>query len=235
MYRESPDINFIEAILGLTLQPGETTEVLFEDERPRYAYGCLLCLLVTVFTPIVAQHLKYGINLGNSEAMISLGIVVGMTVLVFLLAECLFLLVLGVRATIAQVFASLCYTFTPFTVGLLLIYLFNYFAHGSITVVDLLVTGSSNSNDRFLIILPYALMIIQLNCLLVFWYSLRAFGQIGAFSAAAIAFLSLIPFYASLIGGLFVGEMARPGTIEIFKRILLAPDLAAALQLQLAP
>jgi hypothetical protein len=71
-------------------------------------------------------------------------------------------------------------------------------------------------------------LIIELNALLVFWYSLRALGRLGVVSATALTILSVVPFYGSLLVGLLVGESARPGTIEIFKKILFAPELLTA-------
>ena len=93
---------------------------------------------------------------------------------------------------------------------------------GRLTLITLLLTGSG-SGDRFLRIVPIAVFVAQLNVLVVFFHCVRFAGSMQALTSFFVTILSLIPFYIALFIAMSIGEVARPGTIAIFQRVLISP------------
>lgn len=224
MRHEQPeDLNFLEAMVGLVFEPGETAETLFAHERPPYGLTLILCLLLSFFVPIVSQIIKYGYSVYNSDAIVSLIVIIFFTLLIFLFAEGLFLQLLGFDFSPARLFACVAYATAPMLICIWLIYGFNYLTNGRLTLITLFITGYGSVDDHFLQVMPYALFISQLLVLVVFFHSLKYMVRLQTFNALVTTVFSLIPFYGSLIVGLFFGELARPGTIHIFLKILNSP------------
>lgn len=221
--REREEISFIDAIFGLLFEPGGTVRTLLDYEKPPYGSTIFACLVLSIFVPIASQVYKYGSTIYNSSAILSLGLILFFTVLIFVLVEGLFLQLLGIQITIRQLWSTVAYCITPFILALWLIYLFNYLAMGRLTLVTLFMTGYSAVDDRFLRIIPIALLIAQLNILVVFFHSVRFIGNMESITAALVTFFSLIPFYVALLIALSIGEMARPGTLGLFEKVLLSP------------
>ena len=216
-------IGFVEAFLGLVLEPGTTTDVLYRQKSPPYAITLLLALIVTIFVPIAAQLYKYGFAVYRLDMVFPLFIIFTFTFLIFVLLEAILLFVLGVDSSVDDVIASTGYALTPLILAIWLLYLFNYLNNGSLTFVAYLLEGASGEVDSFIQIAPIAFLIAQLWVLLVFFYSIRAMGEMSGLSALLVTIVSTIPFLISLFIGLNVAELARPGTIEVFQKILESP------------
>ncbi len=221
--RDREEIGFLDAIFGLLFEPGGTVTALLNYERPPYAFTIFLSLIATVYTPIVAQIYKYGSSVFNGSALLSLSIIIVFTILIFVLVEGLFLQLLGIPIGLRGLWASVAYCITPFILAIWLVYLFNYLAMGRLTLVTLFLTGYSAVDDRFLRIVPLAMLVAQLNVLVVYYHCMRFMGQMEAISAVLVTFFSLIPFYVALLISISIGEIARPGTIGLFEKILIAP------------
>lgn len=215
--------NFIETLLGLFFEPSLTTESLFTKQEPPFAGTIVLCFLLTVFVPIFAQAYKYGVFIFDPSALLSLALVMFFTFLVFVLVEGVFLALVGIELSVRQLLALTAYCLTPFVLALWLVYLFNYLAMGRLTLVTLLMTGHVQADDSFMRIVPVAFIVAQLNMWLVLFHSLKYLGSMHLLTAIAITLSSLVPFYIALLIALYIGEVARPGTIEIFKSILISP------------
>jgi len=218
--KETP--SFLEAAAGLLLEPGQTIEELLKEEPPPYVLTFSLALILSIFVPLISQLTKFGITLLDSRVLGSVAIVFIFTFGLFILLEGVFLQLLGINFTVRKLFSILVYSVTPLTLALWLIYGFNYLAAGRLTIVSLLVTGYGSVDDRFLSILPVAVGVVQLMTL-VFYSGLRVMGALGGFTAFMIAVFSLVPFHLSLLTALFLGDVFRPGTINIFMRLLSAP------------
>lgn len=221
--RERESINFLDAIFGLLFEPGGTVRTLLAYERPPYGLTIFLALILSIFVPIFAQVYKYGMTVYNGSAILSLSLIVFFTLLIFVLVEGLFLQLLGIPFNLRTLWATIAYCITPFVLAIWLIYLFNYLAMGRLTLVTLFLTGYSALDDRFLRIVPVALFVAQLNVLVVFYHCVRYIGQMEPISGALVTAFSLVPFYVALLIALSIGEIARPGTLGLFEKILLSP------------
>ncbi|RMG43010.1 MAG: hypothetical protein D6719_04820 [Candidatus Dadabacteria bacterium] len=215
---------FIEAILGLFFEPGSIIERLLSVDRPRYAATILLCLFVTIFAPPIAQQIKYGTTVYRPEAILSIFIAIFFFILIFSLLEGLFLQIIGVEFEFRQLLAAIAYALTPLMLAIWLVYAFNYWASGSLSLVSYLVTGSLNIDDHFLRIIPAAFTVAVLWVLLLFYYSVRVIGDMHPLNAALVTILSVVPAFLSFWMGLLLGDLARPGTVEIFLNILVSPS-----------
>ena len=217
-YEEPP--NFLEAIFGLIGAPGGTTETLLSNDDPPYGFSIFFCLFLTLFVPIAAQIYRYGPTAYDSTAIFSIFFVVFITILVFLIIEGLFLQVLGLDLSLKQITAMIAYCTVPFMFAIWLIYLFNYFSTGDLSLLKMLMTGFSSEADRFLAITPLAFFVSLLMVLLVFFYSIRILGQMHVINAAGITILSVVPLYLAFIVALLLGNSIRPGTFDLFMLIL---------------
>ncbi|MBN8550281.1 MAG: hypothetical protein J0M12_13260 [Deltaproteobacteria bacterium] len=221
--RHQDQPNFLDAIFGLLFEPGSTVRSLLSAEKPPYGNTILLCFVLSVFVPIAAQVYKYGNTIFNSDAILSLSMIMLFTLLIFVLVEGIFLQLLGIHVTVRQLWSMVAYCVTPFVLALWLIYLFNYLAMGRLTLVTLFMTGSSLDHDKFIRIVPFAVLVAQLNVLVVFFHSVRYLGEMEWLTSALVTFLSLVPFYVALFVALSIGEIARHGTIALFQKVLISP------------
>jgi len=222
------DLNFLEALFGLMLQPGETSEELLGHKDPPYATTLLFCLLLTIFVPVFSQLVKYGMTVYDPEAIFSLFLVVTFSLLFFILLEGIFLRILRVEFNLKQLFATTAYCTAPFLLALWLIYFFNYLSTGRLSLLQIILTGYSSVPDRFIHIVPIALLIALLNILVVFFYCVRFIGQLHSISAMSITVLSSVPLLGSLVVGVIMGEFAHPGTANTFMRIITSPSALVA-------
>lgn len=215
--------NFLDAIFGLLFEPGTTVRTLLSYEKPPYGTTIILCLILSIYVPIVAQIAKYGSTIFNSDAILSLSLIIFFTLLIFVLVEGIFLQLLGIQVSVRQLWSMVSYCVTPFVLAIWLIYLFNYLAMGRLTLVTLFMTGSSLNHDKFIRIVPFAVLVAQLNVLVVFFHSVRYLGDMQWLTSVLVTFFSLIPFYVALFVAISIGEVARRGTIELFEKVLISP------------
>ena len=210
------------------LQPGETSEELLRSAPPPYPSTLLLCMLLSIFVPIFAQLYKYGQMLYDAEAILSLFLVVIFTFLTFILLEGIFLKIFSVDFSLRQLYASAAYSIAPLLLALWLIYFFNYISTGRLSILQLILNGRLDVPDRFIHVVPIASMIALVNALVVFLYCVRFLGQMHTVTALFLTLLSLGPFLVSVSVGIFLGELAHPGTAEIFFRVLTEPSALVA-------
>lgn len=223
-------MGFLEASSGLLFEPGHTVGALLEEDSPPFLFGILALLVLTIFAPIAFQLYQYGITTYNIEALSSLLLVFALTLVMFAIMESLLLIITGMRAPFFKVVACAVYAIAPLIVALWLVYLFNYLASGRLTLVTLLVTGASSIDDRFLRVLPLALLVVHLMVLVVFYHGIRALTQTHAITGFILTLLSLGPLYVAFMLALSVGEMVRPDTIRIFTQVLTSPQALTVFQ-----
>lgn len=227
---ERPPPNFLEALFGLMLSPGETVEDLLDRPNPPYGETLFVCVLLTVFVPVFSQIYKYGSGVYEVNALVGLFLCVAVTFFGFFCLEWLLLRLCRVQCATRYIFASSCYCLAPVLLTIWLLYLFNYLATGRLSVLHLVLTGQMLSPDRFLGVIPIAALIAYLMTLVVLFYCLRFVGEMYSETALLMTVLSLVPLAMALVLGIACGELVRPGTQEIFWRLIFNPAAFAALR-----
>lgn len=220
--RDTSGPGFFEAFLGLLLQPGETTEQLLSAPVPPYIVRFLILGVAALYVPLLFELNRYGLGLFQSDVLFSITILCFFSLLVFLVIEALFLNLLGVNISVPQLLGIIAYCLVPATLALLLIYLFNYLSVGRLSLIQYLITGNFEGEDRFIRVMPIVVAIVLMAMLLVFHYGIRFIGEYGHFTGIVLSAFSLLPLYVALLVGLFLAEIARGGTIKIFMRLLSA-------------
>jgi len=213
-------MTFSEAFLGLILTPGTTAGLLLERERPRHGVGVFVLFLFVLFLPVFYQIYKYRYLSGLGGSIISLCLIILLTCLMFCLIEWIVLALMGIEVTLRDVFTISAYSLAPVTMGLWLIYLFNYLTEGDLSVITMYLTGHMPAHDQFMQVIPATAFVLQLFMLLVFFYSIKYRGDLGGLSAFLISLFSLLPFYFSFLIAAFIGEGVRPGTVDILLSLI---------------
>lgn len=218
------NIGFFETCLGLLTAPGQTTEILFTNERPRHVVKLITLLMISVFGPIVWHVARYGFVVYRADVLLALLFIFAFTFLSFIFCEALFLRVFAVPAKIEQVIAIVVYSSVPMTMFFVFVYLANFYYNGSLSLVDVIMKGYLPTNDNFLRVLPFAWAVSHISALTVFFYAIRSVGGTHPITGLMLAVLSIAPLYAALIIGLGVAEMAIPGAFRLFQAVLINPD-----------
>ena len=214
------EINFIETLAGLILAPHETTGLLFQTKNPPFAWTLFLCLLLSIYVPIFAQTYKYGYSIAQPGVVLSLTLLIFFGLLMFLVIDGVFLQPLKVEFNMQMLFSCIAYSLTPLILCLWLIYGFNYLSDGKLTLITYILTGFGSLVDNFLKIIPYATSICLLWVVVVFLYGIKSMAQLNGFLSVCVTLLAVVPFILSSALGLFVGEMAYPGTARIVLTLL---------------
>ena len=204
-------LGFLDALFGLVTQPGETTEALFETDRPKHIIPFLLLFTFVLLGPMAYLSYRFDLAAYSPSHIYGFLIVGSLTLLGFVFLEGVMLFLCGVRAGIRDLFACAAYSLAPLSAALVLLYLFNYFTTGDFQLVRALF-GMQMPDGFFARFLPWAVFIIGLDMLLVLVFSLRALGDMHVLSAMCVAALSVIPLYGALLGAVIVAELALPGT-----------------------
>ena len=224
--KENP--NFLEALAGLIFAPGETVDVLLDTEPPPYGPTICLCLLLSIFVPILAQYAKYGMTIYNTDAVFALLLILFFSILFFALFEALFLKLLGADFPITSLLSAIFYCMAPVLLAIWLVYAFNYYTVGRISVLNLILMDSWPSGDVFLRVMPIVLGVVQLNLFLVFFYSVKKLCQMYSTTAFFVTLISLVIFWGSVMLSLLIAEMANTGTIRTFFKVVSSPSSLTA-------
>ena len=219
---------FFESLFGLMLAPGETVSSLLGAGSPPHAVALIGCFVLSVFVPIFAQIMKYGMTIYDLNAVLSFFLILLLGFLFFLLFEGVFLWLCRIEIGHGELFAAAAYCLAPFVLFLWLVYVFNFLSTGSLTLLVALLRGYVVAPDPFLRMIPIASALAFLMALIVFFHSLRILGRLNGLSAVLLTFCSIFPFLLSLGIALLTGEMVRQGTIKIFLTILSNPQALTA-------
>lgn len=216
--------SFVQALFGLIVEPNHTTKLLIDRPRPPYVLRFFALVLFTIFAPMAYQLYNFRTVFWRSDAILSLVLIFTFTVLVFILTETIFLFILGIPSSIWQVTACVAYAAVPLIFVTWLVYVFNYFTTGSLTLLNLLLWGQYPIDDAFIRLMPIALTVTQIIVILIFSYGLKHMGELSTPTSLLLTVFSLIPFYSALLVSVYIGELARPGTFAIFLRIIGSPS-----------
>jgi hypothetical protein len=224
-YRPDVDreITFAEAFFGLLLEPRLTTKRLLSKEPPPYIVGLFCLTLGACFGPIMFHYLRYNTTIFRPEAVVSLAVTFFFTIAVFILLETILLFLFQVEASVHQVAACVAYSLSPFTFIILIFYTLNFLQTGTVSLITILLGGASSPNDPFMKMIPYATLLAFAIIVIVFLYGLSYIGNLHFVSLLLLLTISIPVFYAALKCGLFIGDLARPGTTETLLNMISSP------------
>jgi hypothetical protein len=220
------NVSFLEALLGIFLQPRSVTRQLITRPHPPYIFGLILAFVATLFTPIITQAYYYR-SLGYSvNVTYSIFLLFVLFALFFTLLELILLRLFAVPVDGEKMVAIFAYALTPVTNVVWLIFLLNFFTNGSLTIVTRVLAGFGELDPRTLFFIPIALGAAQIISLIVFFNAIQELGKMHLFSCLFMAVISFIPLYVSLIMGMVVAEIVFPGTLANIVLITPWPDAA---------
>lgn len=219
-----PIPGFFHALLGLVVAPRSTTVRLFAVPSPPFSITFLILLLISVFEPVLVQQYKYGMSVYDLSAVLSIFLTFLFSFLIFMILELLLLRLFSVPCSFEQALALISYSLVPLILVIWVIYFFNYLTSGSITLAQYLVTGHVEGFDSFFDILPVVFSIAEFIVLVVFFFSIRALGQMFPITALGITAFSLVPLILAIILGMVLADWAHPGSMAAFMRIIDTPQ-----------
>jgi hypothetical protein len=214
------EIGFFDTLFGLVTQPGETTNILLLQSQPKFIKRLLALVYVTLFGPVIYYIIKYGTDVYNPTSVYGLIVVLSLSIMFFVLFEAILFYLSGIPYSIRQVFALTAYSLTPLIAVFILIYIFNYLSTGSLSFVSLMLNSGSMRFDRFLRIIPYALIIAQINVLVVLTHGIKYLGDMHFSTAFLFSLFSLGPAYISLWIAVKIADIGLPGTKENISEFL---------------
>ena len=219
MRRYTPEkLSFGEAFFGLILEPRATIEALFQEESAEHGLSMLVTFLAALFLPMLLWGPRYGAASETIPATYSFALLVLLTILVFFMFQGWLFMVLGIECSAWNRFTIIGYCCAPLVIAVVVVYSFNYFSSGYISLLRVLITGQWGHATRFVKVLPIALILAQLAALAVYFYSIRAACGLHTVSALAVTVVSLIPFYLSFSLGLLGAQFVHPGILEVVLR-----------------
>ncbi len=204
----------------MTTEPYATVLQLIETRPASIPYKLLTILITSLFLPL---FIFVGLNpeLGGGDVVVGLLLASAVVLVLFVVLEAILLKVFGIEATLEDAFAITSYATTPLILFVWLVYAFNLGTSGSLTIFSAILSGNAHYNDNFLIVIPYAFILIQMNCALIMFYSLRKLGELHAISTIVVVLFSIVVGYVSSAVGLLVGEVASPGLMGVVSQRLI--------------
>lgn len=221
---DKEEIGFFGALFGLVTQPAETTQTLLAHDSPRHAFSLLFSVALVFFGPFLFYMFKYGPAIYRPQLIYGFTVFLVLSVLLFVLIESILLLITGLDFSFTQLFAIIAYSLAPLVAFFLLVYVFNYMSVGSISMVNLLVNPKTVMADKFMKILPYAMLIAEANVLIVFAYSIKVVGGLHMPTAIILTAFSILPLTVAVYVGLYFADQISPGLKEGFLSLLNAPS-----------
>lgn len=210
--RPKETTNFLEVLFGLHFQPEQLTEDLFSNENPPYVFTLYLCLLLTILVPVVTQAIYFQEITYHWDRVLSATIFLLLSLVFFIILEMVTLWILGIGARANHIVAAISYTLPPVLNAIWLLFIWNYFTDGSITIISRYMTGYAVVDPWVSSAFPYIMIVANISGVIIFTFALRAIGKLQIITAICTAVISQIPLYSAMILGIFVAEIIVPGT-----------------------
>lgn len=198
------------ALLGLAVQPWETTPALLREERPKFVFSFLLLLFLTMFGPALAYIWKFGATVYLPDKIYIYITAFSIFLVAYFLLEGIFFFLLGFEFTLMQLLAVVVYSLTPLISFFLIIYGFTYLTFQNFNLIAYL-SHAGDGSRQYLMIVPYLLMIAQFSWLLIVAFSIKALDDAQPLSSFIYAALSVIPLGTAVIASSYLVEIFYPG------------------------
>lgn len=207
-------VSFLDAVVGLLLEPRQTVRNLFAQRPPLYVPAFLLCLAAVVFIPIIAEMLYWDFLETRAPAVASLALVLFLTAVIFVLLEHWFLRALGDSISRKEILAAFSYSCAPLFPIIVCYYLLDLIYTGKLSIVTFVITGVVPEDQLSLSLFPFAHVLAKICFLVIFYFSLRTLRQSGPVTTLWIALISTVPFYTAFALAMFLVNICLPGSVE---------------------
>lgn len=213
-------IGFLGAILGLAIQPWETTQLLLANEKPKFIFTFFFILTLVIFGPAIFYYFKFY----NAEQPLSRAAIYFFAYVLFLTLyitlEGIFLFVLGIEFSFGQLLALVIYSLTPLISLFLIIYTFYYMGSRDFSFINMIAQGSFPPPQAYAKIIPYLIIICQLSSLMILAFGIRALAEAHPFSALLYSLMSIIPITMAGFCTAFVTNFISPGSKDLVFAII---------------
>lgn len=205
-------IGFIGALFGLAIQPWESTQLLLQDEKPRFAISFLVLFILIIFGPALIYILQHGDQTPVPQKINMLAVAFLTFLILYIIFQAIFFFILGFEFTFAQLFASIIYSLTPFMALLLIVYAFNYISSGNFRFLHAMAQGQISAPLAYTKIMPWLVMITELSMFFTIMFSIKVLNDASNTSAFIYTFLALAPLAAAAYGSGIISEIFVPGS-----------------------
>jgi len=218
------DLNFVAAILGLSLAPTETVRNLLRAKKYHFAPLMLALLTGTVFLPLIVRYYTASQFLYKLEVLKSFVLATVISFLLFIFLEALFLRALGVKPGMPDLVSVICFSLGPVTTLVLIIYLLNIWASGTTDYLTFFLSGHAALSSFCITFAFWAKVVCFILSALVFMYGLKYCGEdMYTINAMIITIFSVIPLYCAFFLGVVIADIILPGTTNIYRQLITTP------------
>ena len=217
---------FLRAFLGLMMEPGATTEALFQKEPPAYIIRMLLLFFFTLLLPILlAFAFKEHAEVSEYEMknFITLVGVALLTIVFFVAVEGILLLILGYDISPLTITAITTYAVSPVIVMVLVLYSFSYISSGQLLLADALLTGNFVAGGYYIRVLPYVVGITQVAMLYIFFWGIVNGCGASYLSGFAVFLVSMVPLVMSFSLAVYAIGQVVPGSSDLLMDFVRMP------------
>ncbi|MBX7142849.1 MAG: hypothetical protein K1X79_00185 [Oligoflexia bacterium] len=223
MAQSSDDISFVEAFVGLLMEPQVTLEQLLNQERPPYALSMFNAILAILLGPPAIQLLRWDFLETRTRALAALFLMLVLTALFFILLEYLFLRLWSYRLSLLTLARLLVYAAAPLGVLALGYYIVNLsICQGRLTVASYLLTGVRDADDWLIAYFPALHIVGKMWFLYLFYHGLRILTNMRPALAVCLAIFSSIPFYLGMLSAFTFVDWLWPGSADIVAQLAMA-------------
>jgi hypothetical protein len=213
-------LGFLGAMLGLTIQPWETTQILLSKENPRFIFTFLLLLILVIFGPAGYFTLQYGAEAYQMSRSYYYFVIFVLFLVFYMLFFTLYLFILGIEFTVGQLLATVIYSLTPLISLFLIFYTFHYLGSRNFTFLQMVAQGQFTMPQAYVKIIPYLIIITELSVALILAFSIKALAEAHSVSAMLYALVGFLPIAAAAFSTGFVADIINPGSKELVFHII---------------
>lgn len=222
-------VSFLEAILGLVMQPKSVTAALLRARPYPHVLGLFSALILTFLVPFAVQLYRYQFIEQRLLVFEQLSLVVILTLILFLLNQSILLRLLSIPLELDAVVTITAYSLTPPMVFLWLLYGYDFFENQHLDLVSYIVSGYGKLDPAVLSVIPICVALSILCFALTLFHSLRFAADTYRLSAIVIAATSVVPLYFSALVSVLLVDLALPGAAELISKSV--PILGRTLEL----
>ena len=217
---DEQEVGLFGALLGLAVQPWETTQILLSKKRPRFVISFFLILIIVIFGPTFIYMWQVGSSLQLPDRVFNNLSAAMIFLTLYTVCQGVYFFILGFEFTFSQLLATIVYSLTPFISVFLIIYVFNYLAFGNFHFLNYMAYGELRTPVGYAEIMPYLTIIAIISSILIISFSIKVLNDAENISSLLYGIISVAPICIAAFATLFVSDLIRPGSKEGVSKII---------------